>query len=112
MNKLSNITLTTNSTMREALKIIDAGDVKFAIVVDIQDILLGTLSDGDIRRAILDGKGLEDTIEDVYFKTPTVVKVDSTKEEIINLCTSKKIYQIPVVDERGELFPLKYLMNY
>jgi len=101
MKNIQKIKLTVDSTIKEALQIIDLGAVKFAIVVDADDKLIGTLTDGDIRRAILDGKTLDDTIEIVYFKEPTVVNVNNTKEEIINLCTSKKIYQIPVVDNGG-----------
>jgi len=109
MKDIQKIKLDVNSTIREALEIIDAGAVKFAIVVDDEDKLVGALSDGDIRRAFLNGKNLEDTIESVYFKEPTVVSINNTKEEIINLCTSKKIYQIPVVDNDGRVVSIDLL---
>jgi len=109
MKDIQKIKLKIDSTIREALKIIDAGAVKFAIVVDEDDKLLGTITDGDIRRAILDGKSLEDIIENIYFRKPTVVNVNNTKEEIINLCTSKKIYQIPVVDNNGRVVSIDIL---
>jgi len=109
MKVIEKIKLTVNSTIKEALQIIDTGAVKFAIVVDENDKLLGTLTDGDIRRAILDGKALDDKIETIYFKEPTVVNVNNTKEEIINLCTSKKIYQIPVVDAEGRVVSIDIL---
>ena len=106
---INKIKLIPTSTIKEALQIIDAGAVKFAVVVKDNNFLLGTITDGDIRRAILDGKGLEESIETVYFKTPTTVTVSSIKEEIINICTSKKIYQIPVVDEEGRVVDIKIL---
>ena len=109
MKNIEKIKLTVNSTIKEALQIIDLGAVKFAIVVDKDDKLIGTLTDGDIRRAILDGKALDTTIKTVYFKEPTVVNVNNTKEEIINLCTSKKIYQIPVVDNVGRVVSINLL---
>ena len=109
MKNINEIKITTNATIKEALQIIDNGAVKFAIVVDDTDKLFGTISDGDVRRAILDGKSLDDTINDVYFKTPTVVHVDNTKEEIINICTTKKIYQIPVVDDENRVVGIKIL---
>jgi len=109
MTDIQKIKLGTNSTIKEALKIIDLGAVKFAIVIDVDDKLIGTLTDGDIRRAILDGKSLDDKIEDIYFTAPTVVNVNNTKEEIINLCTSKKIYQIPVVDNEGRVVSIDLL---
>jgi len=109
MQNINEIKLTIASTIKEALLIIDSGAVKFAIVVDDEDKLLGTITDGDIRRAILDSKSLEESIVDVYFKTPTVVHVDSTKEEIIHICTTKKIYQIPVVDNENKVVSIKIL---
>jgi len=99
MKQIDKIKLIVQSTIKEALEIIDSGAVQIALVVDSNDVLLGTITDGDIRRAILKGKTLDDTVEDVYFKKPTVASVDTSKEDIINLCTSKKIYQVPIVDE-------------
>lgn len=109
MKNINQIKLTINATIKKALQIIDDGAVKFAIVVDSEDKLLGTVTDGDIRRAMLDGKMLNASIENVYFKTPTVVHVDSTKKEIINICTTKKIYQIPVVDDENRVVSIKLL---
>ena len=109
MKNIEKIKLTITSTIREALQIIDSGAVKFAIVVDKNDKLIGTITDGDIRRAILDGKNLDDTIETIYFKEPTVVTINHSKEEIINLCTSKKIYQIPVIDDDGHVVSIHLL---
>ena len=73
MQDISNIKLKPTSTIKEALKIIDSGAIKIALVVDSDDKLLGTITDGDIRRAILDGKDLEDSIEGIYFKSPTTI---------------------------------------
>lgn len=101
MRDIQKIKLTIDSTIKEALQIIDTGAIKFAIVVDKNDRLIGTLTDGDIRRAILDGKTLDEKIEMIYFQEPTVVNLNNTKEEIINLCSSKKMHQIPVVDNEG-----------
>jgi len=109
MKNIQKIKLTVNSTIKEALQIIDRGAVKFAIVVDQNDKLLGTITDGDIRRAILDGKNLDNTIATIYFKEPTIASINSTKEEIINLCTSKKIYQIPIVNNEGIVVSINLL---
>ena len=109
MKSIEHLKLIETSSIKQALQIIDSGAVKFAIVVDENGLLLGTITDGDIRRAILDGKGLEESIESVYFRESTTVTVKSTKEEIINICTSKKIYQIPVLDEKGRVVDIKIL---
>jgi len=109
MKNINKIKLSSTSSIKEALQIIDTGAIKFALVVKDNDFLLGTITDGDIRRAILDGKNLEESIENVYFKTPTTVTVESTRDEIINICISKKIYQIPVVNKQGIVVDIKIL---
>jgi len=109
VTNIDSIKLTPSSTIKEALQIIDCGAVKFAIVVDADDKLIGTITDGDIRRGILDGRTLDDTIGTIYFSNPTVVTLGHTREEVINLCTSKKIYQVPVVDDKGRVLHIKFL---
>ena len=103
MKNYKNILLNPNSTIREALKIIDSGAMKIAIVIDENEKLLGTITDGDIRRGLLGTLGLDDTIESIIFKTPTVCKIDDTKEKILEIAIEKKLYQIPIVDNHGKL---------
>jgi len=106
---LEKIKLSPKATIKDALRIIDSGAIKLALVVDEEDKLLGTITDGDIRRAILKGKDLSDSIEYVYFKNPLTVSIDESKENIINLCISKKIYQIPVIDKEGRVVKIMLL---
>ena len=109
MTNIKDLKLFPTSTIKEALKIIDSGAIKIALVVDNDDILLGTITDGDIRRAILSGKSLDEEIKDIYFKNPVVVNIDEDKKSIINICTSKKIYQVPVVDKNGKVVKIAIL---
>ena len=53
MENIENIKLRENSTIKEALQIINQGAIQIALVVDDKDRLLGTLTDGDIRRGLL-----------------------------------------------------------
>jgi dTDP-glucose pyrophosphorylase len=103
MKNYKNILLNPNSTIREALKIIDSGAMKIGIVVDADEKLLGTLTDGDIRRGLLNNLSLDDVIESIIFRTPTVCKIEDTKEKILAIAIEKKLYQIPIVDSSGKL---------
>jgi dTDP-glucose pyrophosphorylase len=103
MKNYKNILLNSNSTIREALKIIDSGAMKIGIVVDADEKLLGTLTDGDIRRGLLNNLSLDDVIESIIFRTPTVCKIEDTKEKILAIAIEKKLYQIPIVDSNGKL---------
>ena len=107
MKNIENIKLRQNATIKEALSIIDSGAMQIALVVDDNDKLLGTLTDGDIRRGILRGLDLDSSIETIVFKEPAVAKISSTKEEILKLALSRKLHQIPVVDDNGRVLGIK-----
>lgn len=109
MQKLDDIITNSNVSIREVLKIIENGVKQIALVVDENRKLIGTVNDGDIRRAILKGYSLDDVIEDIYYKFPTVATINHSKEEIINICRIKKIHQIPIVDNSGNLIGLEIL---
>ena len=107
MKNIENIKLKQNATIKEALGIIDSGAMQIALVVDDNDKLLGTLTDGDIRRGILRGLDLDSSIETIVFKEPAIAKISSTKEEILKIALSKKLHQIPIVDDNGIVLDLK-----
>jgi len=107
MKKIDKIVITPNSTIREALQIIDSGAMRIALVVDADGTLLGTLTDGDIRRALLKGLELGDTIETVTFKAPMVCSVNDSREQILQKAVRHKIFQIPVVDPEGKVIGIE-----
>ncbi len=107
MKNIEAIKLKQNATIKEALGIIDSGAMQIALVVDDNDKLIGTLTDGDIRRGILRGLDLDSSIETIVFKEPAIAKISSTKEEILKIALSKKLHQIPIVDDNGIVLDLK-----
>lgn len=107
MNSISHIKLMPSSTIKEALKIIDSGAMQIAIVVDEDGKLIGTITDGDIRRGLLNGLDLNSLIEPIIYKNPTVAKISDTKEEILKKALAKKLHQIPVVDDENRVLGIK-----
>jgi len=109
MRDIQDIIVKSNITIKQALGIIDKSSKQILLVIDENEKLIGTLNDGDIRRGLLGGISLEDEIEKIYFKNPTVASINDTKESIIRLAASKKIHQIPLVDSDGKLVGLDIL---
>ena len=103
MKDIQNIKLSKNASIEEALKVIGDGAMQIALVVDKSDRLIGTLTDGDIRRGLLKGLDLKSSIESITFKTPTIAKESDTKEMILKLAISKKLNHIPIIDESGKV---------
>jgi dTDP-glucose pyrophosphorylase len=106
MINILQICLPPDSTIEESLRIIDSGAVKIALVVDSDNKLLGTLSDGDIRRGFLRKKNLNDTIEGVYFKNSVTAKKSSSKEFLSYLCSINRISHLPIIDNDGKVIDL------
>ena len=111
MKNIEQIKIEATSTIEKALSVIDSGAVKIALVVDIDNKLLGTLSDGDIRRGLLRKKSLNETIEDVYFKNPITAKKEASKEDLLSLCLINGISQVPIVDEDRKIIDLFIIDN-
>jgi len=109
MKKIEDITVKESISILEVMKIIDESSKQIAIVIDENNKLLGTISDGDIRRALLKNIPLTESVKEIYFKTPTVASINDSREEIINICKVKKIHQIPIVDSKGNLVGLEIL---
>ncbi|HIP55893.1 MAG TPA: CBS domain-containing protein [Arcobacter sp.] len=107
MKNYKNTILKPTATIKEALITIDKGAMQIALIVDEDEKLLATLTDGDIRRGLLDGLSLDDTIETIIFKTPTVCSIDDSKEKILNIATLKTLHQIPIVDNNGKLIGIQ-----
>lgn len=109
MKNLKDIIVKESTSIIEVLKIIDKSAKQIAIVVDSNNKLLGTINDGDIRRAILKNIPLHESIKNIYFKKPTVANINDSKEEILKICREKKIHQIPIIGDEGNLIGLEIL---
>ena len=60
--------------------------------------LLGTLTDGDIRRGLLRGLDMSSSIETIIYRDPLVVPPQLSRETVLQLMRVNKIHQLPVVD--------------
>ena len=103
MRIVNDIKLSINSTIKDALQMINNGGLQVAIVADENDNLVGTVTDGDIRRGLLNGLDLKSSVSLVVHKSPSVASVGDTKESILKIARAKKLHKIPLVDELGKL---------
>lgn len=106
-----NIKLNINSTIKEALSIIDKGSLRLGIVVDVDDKFLGVIADGDIRRALLRGYALDHNIEDIYCKNPITASLNDSRDQVIQKAIKNQIYQIPILDENNYLVKIADVSN-
>jgi len=96
---MKDITVRPDITIRDAMKALNKTAEKCLLVVDEVNKLLGTLTDGDLRRSILSGALFTDSIAESYRQEPTIlVKDEFTLEMAKALMLEKKLDVIPVVD--------------
>jgi len=109
MKSIEKIKITKDATIKQALKVISDGSFRIAIIVDKKDKLLGILTDGHIRRGFLKGLDINSSVKSIIFKKPIIAKKKDTREKLLKIALSKKIYQIPVVDSNGKAIGIHVL---
>jgi dTDP-glucose pyrophosphorylase len=87
----------------DAMKVINETGARFALVLDNDGHLAGTLTDGDIRRAFLKGAKAEDLVTIAMNSNPIVASVNATNVELSSLMKSHEITHVPVVDDNKKL---------
>jgi dTDP-glucose pyrophosphorylase len=94
---LNEILLQENSSVRDALRIIQEGQLRFAVVTDDNMNLVGVVTDGDIRRALLLNISLDDSVDCVMNKNPLTLQLGASRKEAVELMQRKDILAIPIV---------------
>lgn len=91
----------------DAIRIIDEAAAQICLVVDAQKKLLGTITDGDIRRGILGRLELSAPVSEIMNKAPRVTGPATAAEEVLAVMTKLQIHQIPVVNDSGVVIGLE-----
>lgn len=95
--------VSSTMTLRQTIEAITAGSLQIALVVDENNKLLGTVTDGDIRKAILAGKDLSISAADAMRKNPITCRSSTPRPAILGLMRERRIHQMPLVDESGRV---------
>ena len=92
------IAVTSSDTIRKAMISIDFGALKFAIVTNTNNALLGTITDGDIRRALIAGANMEDSIASVYNPQPYSICKNTDISDIKTYLIENGLTAVPIID--------------
>lgn len=95
-----------DATLQEAINNLNASSFQIAMIVSQQGIFLGTLTDGDIRRGILDGIRLDDNVTKIIHRNALVVSSEIPRETVLQLMIFNKIRQIPIIDDHHRVVGL------
>jgi len=92
--------------LSKALKQIDKTALQVLVVIDEYEKLLGIVTDGDIRRAIIKGIDFDTPIEKIMTKNPIKLMTGDNKEDALYLMKKHEIRHIPVVDEKNRIIDI------
>lgn len=105
-----NVLLPPDSTIRDALQVIDSEALRVALVADQDMIFIGTVTDGDIRRGLLRGLNMDDTVAQIVNRNPKTVDPGVNREIHVEIMKKNGILCLPIVG-KGKLVGLDTLQE-
>src|SRR5690349_177869 len=118
MMDISNLCISPIKTLHECISILDRTGKGIILVVDGENQLLGTVTDGDIRRALLAGLDLNLPVQSVLdqrkgteYAIPITAATGTTDSQLFHMMTAANMRHIPIVDEQRRLVDLALLSD-
>lgn len=109
MNNSENIQILPSSSIREAVSVLEGVKTGIVLVVDEQRKLLGTITDGDVRRALINLTPLDEHVKTIMSEDPVVASRYDDSEKIRELMRENSLLQIPIVDEDNRVVGIEIL---
>lgn len=109
MNDWKSALVRSSAKVREVIQVIDKNAMQIALVVDDKQRLLGTVTDGDVRRGILKGVTLEDPVQRIMRSEPVTARSEDSQKKRLAILRKKEIKQLPVLDDAGRVVGLELL---
>ena len=103
------LTLGPLATVRQALQVLEDSHREIVLIADEGGRLLGTVTDGDVRRGTLAGLSTEETVERVMHRHPTVGQPGMRRSEMLQLMNRRGVEQLPLVDDEGRVVNISFL---
>ena len=98
--------ISSSTSIKKALKNLDESSAQITFAVDKKRKLLGSLTDGDVRRHLLSGGALEDNVSLALNKNTVTVNQNMSTKSALRLMEKHKIKQIPIVDTKNQIIGL------
>lgn len=106
------ICISPTSTIREALLLINEGALRVALVLkDESCLLMGVITDGDIRRGLLGNISLDALVTEVMNSEPITADADLAKDKLRNIMLKNSLLSLPLI-KLGKLVGLELINDY
>lgn len=107
MKSWTEVIIKPESSIFDAIAIINRGALQIGLVVDTEGRLMGTVSDGDVRRAILKGVSMQDSVQLIMNSNPTVADMNASSKELLGMMEMQELRQIPIVDKERKVIRIE-----
>jgi len=98
MKQWRNALINCDASLEQAIEVLDKAALRIALIVDEAGTLLGTLTDGDVRRALLRHLPLDTPVHQVMNTNPKTAGEDWTESRILVVMEQYEVLQLPIVD--------------
>ena len=107
-NDFERLCVTNDQSLRAVMEVIDSGSLGIALIVDAQQRFLKTMTDGDVRRAILNGHDLETSVIDLTASDrPSVIAPAGTgRDDQLEIMLRESIRHLPLLNDDGTISEL------
>lgn len=112
MNNWQDLVVLPSTTLESAIDVLDKGGMRIVLVADEEQHLLGTITDGDIRRSLLKHVALDSPVEQIMCARPMVVGKSMAREDVLSLLERNGLLHMPVVDDENYLIGLHTLKDF
>jgi dTDP-glucose pyrophosphorylase len=101
--------LTSTATIRDAIEVIDTSELQIGIVVDEGGHLIGSITDGDVRRSILKGMDISGSVQLIVNREAQTATKSDSNESLLELMEKRQIRQIPIIDEERRVIDIVHI---
>jgi dTDP-glucose pyrophosphorylase len=108
---MSNISIKSDDPLITAVRAIECSSRRIAVVVGGDGRLVGTLTDGDVRRCLLAGGTLETPLFQAMNSSPLVAKEGAPTGYLLDLMRKRNVMALPIVDSNGRFKRLVHLID-
>lgn len=98
IERWTNCIVPVDGTLRDAMVALDRGALRVALIVDPVGCLVGVVTDGDVRRALLGGATAEDALSGYMTRAPASIGPHEGRSEALDLMRARSISAVPVLD--------------
>ena len=111
IDDLTSVLLREIDSLEEAALCLSKNTLQIVLIIDDARKLLGTVTDGDIRRALLAGYSMQSPVREIMEKDPTFVRMGHSRHRALQILQDKNLLHLPVLDQEGSMIGLETIQD-